>query len=474
MRNHIILYGLILALLLSGCDTLFNNDSNNDQTSDLEKITSVDMWIMDADDAGQYSRAGIPRTEDKLRINADGTAEIWGARGMWQEMTYTEEDSDTLAFTTTREAYGDDVAEFKGDYSVTDNSLEIRYYGTREDGTSWEARRSFTAGSLSTPITYSEDFEDEEARFFSSSEWSIIDDGGNKVLAPTTTGDGYCDGQFQVIAGKDFVFKAQVKMILDETNDEVPDMWIGFHQDVNSNHYQEPEPTFEIRGYSQCNIDPQWDESDDDDRVHYPILEVEWDTWYDIEVRVHDGTHYQFLINDTIVDTVETDGGFVKAVKVWGTPNDREWYIDDVEIIYPKEQAFKDFDLAEQDILYCEKINGTFHIVSMKKDGSNVHSIYQNQNSMWNVVPIKGTDELLFTNNVDSNMDIYTIKRDGTDRTRLTLNANKDSMAYPTPDGSKIVFTSDRASSADVFDIFIMDADGSKKNNLTNTPDKSE
>src|SRR6056297_116432 len=430
MRNHIILYGLILALLLSGCDTLFNNDSNNDQTSDLEKITSVDMWIMDADDAGQYSRADIPRTEDKLRINADGTAEIWGARGMWQEMTYTEEDSDTLAFTTTREAYGDDVAEFKGDYSVTDNSLEIRYYGTREDGTSWEARRSFEAGSLTTPITYEEDFEDEEARFFGGSDWKVISDGSNKVYAPYQVTGGYSLTDLNLIAGEDFTCNLRFKLIESETVNDTPGFSLKLIHNSATNFSYQYATELGIGSFTTPSIYYANEAEDELLKKTVPVEALQWDTWYDLEIRVLDSTQYQFFLNDTLIATIDSEQPPIQSIGFEAHANDKIFYIDDVSVTYPKEPETATLDLTQFDLFFHELVYNsgrTYVLCAADLSEETITSVFRTDLSMWSVRPIPGTKKVAVTGNAsDGNIDVYTVDIDGDNLTRLTDDDNRD------------------------------------------------
>ena len=72
--------------------------------------------------------------------------------------------------------------------------------------------------------------------------------------------------------------------------------------------------------------------------------------------------------------------------------------------------------------------------------------------------------KIAFTKLQDWNFDIYVINADGSDQQRLTDSPGIDDHAAFSPDGTKIAFTSDRAGSEDVW---VMNADGSDPVNLT-------
>ncbi|MEZ0371825.1 MAG: TolB family protein, partial [Candidatus Sericytochromatia bacterium] len=68
------------------------------------------------------------------------------------------------------------------------------------------------------------------------------------------------------------------------------------------------------------------------------------------------------------------------------------------------------------------------------------------------------------------NNEIYSVTFDGT-TTRLTENANYDGQPALSPDQSKIIYVSTNDGSKD---LWMMNADGSGKVNLSNTPDDDE
>ena len=481
--------------MLTGCGPILgssedgDSDGNDDSGSDLEALAAVDIWIMDEADAGQYSIAGVQRTEDKLRVRADGTAEIWGARGLWQPLTWEEQEEGTIELSTLLETYSRQApGSWMMEYEVVDGSvLDVRHYGTLEDGSPWEAERSYTAGSLETPLIYEEDFEDGSARFYQGSEWSAIDDGGNKVFAPTSTGDGRSDARINVIAGENFVLTARFKLIEDETVDSRPDLWLGFvhNSDGSSDAPSRRRPIVTLRDLGAVSLDPE--EERPGDEVVVPVEALEWGRWHDLELRVSDATSYQLLIDGTLVGSLTADHDaegavlndiytYVEGVKLEGNPSDEIWYIDDLRIEYPQEPATASAPLADGEILYFESLPGErWSLGAMQPDGSGVRGIFLTDHSMWKASPIPGTERIAFSASVDSNLDVYTVKPDGSERSRLTNNANRDWGAVATPDGNALVFQSDRdGSDSDLYDIFSMGVDGSRPTNLTNTPNEVE
>ena len=84
--------------------------------------------------------------------------------------------------------------------------------------------------------------------------------------------------------------------------------------------------------------------------------------------------------------------------------------------------------------------------------------------------------QIAFVSERDGNAEIYVMDTDGNNRRRLTENRSDDWSPSWSPDGKRIVFVSDRDEHPDVIpgwfnsEIYIMDADGSNPQNLTNNP----
>ena len=116
-------------------------------------------------------------------------------------------------------------------------------------------------------------------------------------------------------------------------------------------------------------------------------------------------------------------------------------------------------------------------IVIAKADGSNPRNLFpksENINRWTNFSP--DGKRIVFTTTRDGNLEIYSLNIDGPNETRLTQNPAADYMpAYShfvskletEKDGTKITFVSDRDNGT--LEIYIMNADGSEQQRLTNS-----
>ena len=73
--------------------------------------------------------------------------------------------------------------------------------------------------------------------------------------------------------------------------------------------------------------------------------------------------------------------------------------------------------------------------------------------------------KIAFMSSRDGDFDIYVMNADGSEQNNLTNNPARDSSPAWSPDGKKIVFPSDRDGN---YEIYVMDADGSGQKRLTN------
>jgi hypothetical protein len=228
-RFAVISIASILAVV-AGCSQVFDSggDGGPSGPTQLEQLVDADAWVMTEESVAELpAHAGIPFTGYTIEVDADGTFDVWVDRGHWERFQYEMIDGTTMELSGVRRAYGEDDVTVEFAFSVAGDSLEGTFSGTSTDG-SWDAPYEFERGTLTRPLEYREDFEDGTAGFASSDEWDVIDDGGNKVYAPTSTLDGNADAVVQILAGHDFVLTADVKFVPDETNDETPQLFLGF------------------------------------------------------------------------------------------------------------------------------------------------------------------------------------------------------------------------------------------------------
>ena len=83
--------------------------------------------------------------------------------------------------------------------------------------------------------------------------------------------------------------------------------------------------------------------------------------------------------------------------------------------------------------------------------------------------------QIAFASNRDGDLEIYVMDADGGNLRKLTNNSDGDADPVWSPDGKRIAFKSDRdghvnAHGFPTADIYVMDADGSNQQNLTNNP----
>lgn len=87
-------------------------------------------------------------------------------------------------------------------------------------------------------------------------------------------------------------------------------------------------------------------------------------------------------------------------------------------------------------------------------------------------VELTGMGSMLFTTDRgDYNDEVYVMNADGSDRRNLTNHPSDDGTACWSPDGQLIVFTSNRDGNDEVY---VMNADGSNPKNLTNNPSSDD
>ena len=91
-----------------------------------------------------------------------------------------------------------------------------------------------------------------------------------------------------------------------------------------------------------------------------------------------------------------------------------------------------------------------------------------------NGVPAWSPDgtKIAFVSNRDDNSEIYVMNADGNNPKNLTLHLDDDSWPTWSPDGRRIAFESMRVAEGVLnhWDIFVMDADGANRTNITQNP----
>lgn len=133
---------------------------------------------------------------------------------------------------------------------------------------------------------------------------------------------------------------------------------------------------------------------------------------------------------------------------------------------------------------YVWPVHAAYEIVRAAADGSDVVNLSNSPGYDAEATISPKGDRIVFTSSRDGDLDIYTMNLDGTDVRRLTDQLGYDGGPFFSPDGSKIVYRAnhptDPAEVADYtsllaeglirpgqLEIWVMDADGSNKHQVT-------
>lgn len=120
---------------------------------------------------------------------------------------------------------------------------------------------------------------------------------------------------------------------------------------------------------------------------------------------------------------------------------------------------------ADNRIYYSTKIEGFFQIAAINPDGSDRQIITEGKTHKYMPQLSPNQKRLLFYSDAGNNSDVYIMNINGSGIQRLTDHPLLDIRPRWSPDGQKIVF--ERGNKQDNQHIFIMNADGSAKRQLT-------
>lgn len=163
------------------------------------------------------------------------------------------------------------------------------------------------------------------------------------------------------------------------------------------------------------------------------------------------------------------------------------WLPDGEHLIFSSTEAHDPGCLPSPDRSkgYVWKLYPEFDIYRIRKDGSELTLLSASPGYDAEATVSPKGDKIVFTSTRDGDPELYTMNIDGSNVRRLTFTKGYDGGAFFSPDGERIVFRASRPSSKEelaaydelvnehlvrpgAMEIFVMDADGKNKRQITN------
>ena len=125
-------------------------------------------------------------------------------------------------------------------------------------------------------------------------------------------------------------------------------------------------------------------------------------------------------------------------------------------------------------IAFISERHGPRDLYVMDRDGNNVIRLTNSDSREGRPSWLSDGAKIVFSSSCEINCDIFTVDANGDNLTRLAQDETHDNRPSGSPDGSKIVFVASPAPAVHAFDpfhIFVMNADGKGRRNLTGGTD---
>ena len=180
-------------------------------------------------------------------------------------------------------------------------------------------------------LKYSNDFEDNSHSHITTTEWQIIDDGGNKVFAPVidlTNSDAVID----IYAGKNFTIEFDIKRMKSSGND--PKCWFALDFYMSGPGRQDKSLWLN----SQYTDTFYFGERGNTNESIYNTA-MKWETWHSLKATVREGKYFMFYLDGKLFGKREIEETLITKFKIEGNPEIGNWYMDNLNITWNEEPA---------------------------------------------------------------------------------------------------------------------------------------
>lgn len=121
--------------------------------------------------------------------------------------------------------------------------------------------------------------------------------------------------------------------------------------------------------------------------------------------------------------------------------------------------------IVTPDIIFTSDVNGNLDIFSMAEDGSQVKQLTESGNHDQGAKLNNAKTKIVYFSNQGGDNEIWVMNSDGSNKIQLTNNAAADDTPVWSPDGNKIAYRSHRDGN---WEIYVIDVNGSNDTRITN------
>jgi Tol biopolymer transport system component len=329
---------------------------------------------------------------------------------------------------------------------------------------------------------YTHDFEDgtsgvvEPHEPNGAKEWTVVERDDDRVLLPNQA-DENSDADIRIAPGENFSVQFEARRL--ENSEGYS--WFAF----DFNTYADTTGIADDMSKWISSDAPSsfafGNRNDGIDHSSYSFL-ASWDTWHTYKITVQDGTEYQFFVDGELVGERTVPYGFIQGLKIEGNPDTGLWHFDDLEVKWNTEIEPATVDFTERTLLTGREGN----IVAMRPDGTGHYQLTSSAHWDWMPHWIDDGNKVVFVRSTDPDgeggqdpsHDICRLDLADMSEQALLDSNGQETYIDVSADHSKIVFHSTRDNLKDgddgndhLGDVYVMNADGSDVQNLTDTRD---